>query len=152
MPTTSAGFTDSKDGSAGHLLATVGPTLAVQVGFDPKFEPMSGTRPDLPSRGWPALVDTGAAVSCIDSTLAVGLGLPVVDREEVSGVHGAGEVNICIAQIYVPELEFTIYGRFFAAHLSAGGQPHAPLIGRSFLRHFAMAYDGRTGSVTISDD
>lgn len=152
MPTTSAGFADSEDGSASQMLATVGPTLAVQIGFDPKFEPMSGTIPDLPDRRWAALVDTGAAVSCIDSHLAVGLKLPVVDRGKVSGVHGAGDVNVHVAQIYIPELGFTIYGRFLAAHLSAGGQPHAALIGRSFLRHCAMSYDGRTGSVTISDD
>jgi hypothetical protein len=36
--------------------------------------------------------------------------------------------------------------------LLAGGQNHAALIGRTFLRHFTMTYEGRTGTVIISND
>ena len=57
-----------------------------------------------------------------------------------------------LAQIYVPDLDFTVYGRFRGVRLSDGGQPHSALIGRTFLRHFTMFYDGRTGAVTISND
>jgi hypothetical protein len=36
--------------------------------------------------------------------------------------------------------------------LKAGGQIHSALIGRTFLKHFKMVYDGRTGTVTLSRD
>ena len=78
------------------------------------------------------------------------LGLPTVDRESVSGVHGPQEVNIHLAQIYIPEFDHTIYGRFHGVHLVMGGQPHQALIGRWFLRHCVMEYNGPTGSVKIS--
>ena len=133
-------------------MATYGPTLNVQVGLDPQFDPDAGDRPLLPQTLWPALVDTGAALSCVDSELATQLGLPIVDRESVAGAHGAQEVNVHVAQMFVPELNATILGRFHAVHLTAGGQPHRALIGRTFLMDFTMVYEGRTGTVTITND
>lgn len=152
MPTTNAGFADAPGIRGRIALATHGPTLNVQVGFDPNFEPTSGERPQLPENPWPALVDTGAALSCVDSVLATHLGLPIVDREPVAGAHGAQDVNVHVAQMFVPELQATILGRFHAVHLSAGGQPHSALIGRSFLMDFTMVYEGKTGTVTISNE
>ncbi|HKV43592.1 MAG TPA: retroviral-like aspartic protease family protein [bacterium] len=99
-----------------------------------------------------ALVDTGASECCIDSLLATQLNLPVVDRRKVSGAHGAQEVNMHLAQVHVPTLSFTMYGVFAGVHLAAGGQVHRALIGRTFLRHFTMSYEGRTGTVTLSND
>lgn len=127
-----------------------GPTLRVRVGFDPAF-PHGGV-PDLPAGTFHALVDTGAGVSCIDSDLARELELPIVDRGRIAGVLGADEVNFHLAQIYVPGLDGTVNGIFAGVHLAAGGQPHAVLLGRDFLNFFTMRYDGRTGSVTLSDD
>jgi ABC-type uncharacterized transport system permease subunit len=99
-----------------------------------------------------ALVDTGASESCIDSLLAATLKLPIVDRRPVSGVHGSKEVNVYLAQIHVPSLNFTIYGAFAGVELKAGGQIHNALVGRTFLRNFKMIYDGKSGDVTISSD
>jgi len=82
--------------------------------------------------------------------LAVQLDLPVVDRSSISGAHGPGDVNIYLAQVRVPALEFTVHGRFAGVHLSAGGLRHQALIGRTFLQFFAMQYDGRSGHVTNS--
>lgn len=55
-----------------------------------------------------------------------------------------------LAQIYVPALQFTVYGSFAGVHLVAGGQIHQALIGRTFLQHVRMVYDGQSGKVTIS--
>lgn len=132
------------------MLALFGPSLPVEIGFDPNFRPNTGTRPRLPVHQFPALVDTGAAESCIDSKLAATLKLPIVDRQQVAGVHGSGEVDKHLAQIYVPALDVTVYGRFAGVHLTAGGQPHVALIGRTFLRNFTLVYEGRTGTVTLS--
>ena len=106
----------------------------------------------MPDRPLLAIVDTGAAVSCIDSALAIELGLPVADRQDVAGVHGAQAVNLHAGQMYVPLLKYTLHGLFHGVHLSDSGQPHAALIDRDFLRDFTMNYDGRTGAVTISND
>ena len=147
MLTTSCGFEGRPE-----QLVIYGPTLLVEIGFDSNFRVGIPNRPDLPPDQFHALVDTGASPTCIDSGLAVALNLPVVDRQEVAGALGAGRVNVYLAQIFVPGIGATFSGRFVGAHLIAGGQPHSALIGRDFLRHFKMSYDGRTGAVTLSND
>ena len=156
MPTASCGFSDGAGGTnlpGWYLLAVNGPTLEVEIGFAPQFraETVSG-RPDIPSNRWPALVDTGASASCIDADLAQSLGLPLSGRDNVAGVGGISPVDRYLAQIYIPSLNWTIYGTFSGVYLSAGGQPHQALIGRDFLKNFRMTYEGRTGEVILSND
>ena len=148
MPSTDCGFFDPAGSSGPDNLIRFGPTLTVRIGFDPEFSP--GSTPNLPPTELHALVDTGAYASCIDSGVAVSLGLPVVDRQTLVGAHGADEVNVHLAQIIVPALAWTTYGAFAAVNLHAGGQPHSALIGRTFLRAFTMIYNGSTGSVILS--
>ena len=152
MPTTRFGFDDTDSQSGQDLLVTFGPTLFVQIGFDPAFQPGLSSRPKLPQLELPALVDTGATESCIDSALARELQLPEVDTGLISGVQGRSEAVFYVAQILVPNLNWTIYGRFSGVHLTAGGQPHSALLGRTFLRNFALTYEGRTGEVIIGND
>jgi predicted aspartyl protease len=149
------GFDDVPGGAAGQkLLSYIGPTILVDMGFDPTFDPKT-----LPSgvpisgvEGVRALVDTGAAESCIDSILASSLNLPITDRKPISGIHGSRLTNMHMAQIHVPSLGLTLYGMFAGADLHAGGQPHLALLGRSFLESFTMVYEGHTGNVTLSSD
>ena len=133
-------------------LVGIGPTLIVQIGFDPTYDPAAVPlkEPILPSDQIWALVDTGAMESCIDSDLAMRLNLPIIDRRPLSGAHGAKEVNVHLAHILIPSLHFTLYGPFCAVDLAAGGQSHLALIGRTFLQNFTMVYEGRTGKVTLS--
>jgi len=126
-----------------------GPTLFVDIGFDPAYKPGPGVTPVAGQKKLPALVDTGAGESCIDSTLAMHLKLPIVDRRVVAGAHGAKEVNMHLAQIHIPSLNFTIHGSFAAVDLIAGGQTHHALIGRTFLQNFEMIYEGTTGTVRL---
>ena len=135
-----------------RTLVEQGPTLLVQVGFDAAFQPGWSVGPTLPEDRLQALVDTGATESCIDSHLINLLQLPIVDRREIAGVHGSLAVNVCLAQIYIPDLRFTVYGRFAAVHLAASGQQHYALLGRTFLQNFTTTYEGQTGFVTISND
>jgi predicted aspartyl protease len=128
-----------------------GPTLQVDVGFDRDYRPGSSTEP--PTSGISAidaLVDTGATESCIDNLLGNTLKLPVIDRRPIAGIHGLGRANIYLAQVHIPSLRFTIWGSFAGVDLAAGGQTHRALIGRTFLRHFTMLYQGATGTVTLS--
>ena len=150
MPTTDIGFRDSPTVSGRSSLAFFGPTLYVRIGYDPTYQP--GGFPSLPEQDYPALVDTGASSSCIDSDLATHLHLQVIDQQNISGVHGTLPVNIYAAQLYIPSLNQTIYGQFAGVHLNAGGQMHKAIIGRYFLSDFAMNYDGRSGTVILSND
>ncbi len=128
-----------------------GPTLVVEIGFDPDF-PGSKSRPDLASGHVRALVDTGATHSCIDSHLALELGLPIVEHEYVAGVHRVALVSMHVAQIYIPALNHTITGKFAGIRLRDTGQAHSALIGRTFLQHYTMIYEGRKGSGILTDD
>jgi len=134
--------------SGQHLLLLHGPTLLVRIGFDPNFIP--GQRPNIPVDQIPALVDTGAYESYIDSQLAKQLALPIVDRLMCSGSAGRHEIDACLAHIIVSGLDVNITGRFGAVKLSEGGQRHQALIGRTFLMHFKLTYNGSTGDVELS--
>ena len=133
-------------------LVYFGPTISVQVGFDHKYRPENLRVPKLPTDVFPALIDTGAQECCIDNDLATALRLPIIDRCKISGAHGSGEVNVYVGQVHVPSLGFTMYGAFAGVALQAGGQHHVALLGRTFLRHFVMTYDGRRATVTLSND
>jgi predicted aspartyl protease len=130
------------------MLIFYGPTIPVDIGFDPNYKgagiPISGIK-DVK-----ALVDTGATECCIDSLLAKQLNLPVVDRRPAEGIGGKKEVDIHLAQIHIPSLNRTVYGRFAGVHLAAGGQAHGALLGRTLLRAFTMTYNGTTGAVTLA--
>ena len=147
MPTARFKF----DGQSDSLMQD-GPIIPVQIGFDPDFEDSSIRIPRLPLPLRHALVDTGAWDTCIDVNLATELELPIIGNATVAGAHGIAETNLYVAQIYIPELSYTIVGEFAGVDLSVGGQNLSALIGRTFLRNFTMTYDGRSGTVTISND
>ena len=148
------GFNDSPNFQGCDLLVNYGPTLSVDIGFDPTHDPVANpTGIPVPGiKGVHALVDSGAGECCIDSLLAVQLNLPLVNRRQISGVQGKSEANVYLAQVHVPALGVTINGAFCGVDLKAGGQLHSALIGRTFLRHFKMIYEGKTGTVTITSD
>ena len=131
------------------LLVYHGPTLAVAVGFDKTWRASHGTRPSARGFELEALVDTGAQDSCIDRLLAAQLSLPVVDRQAVCGVHGLREVDVYLAQIYIPALKFTEYGKFAGVELKEGGHRQHILLGRTFLSHFILEYDGKNGTFSL---
>jgi hypothetical protein len=153
MPKFECGFTDIPGGAtASALLTTWGPTFPVDVGFDPNYVSGPGKIPIPGLKNLPALLDTGATECCIDSVLAAQLNLPVVDTRTLAGVGGAILVNVYLAQVHIPPLSLTIYGMFSGVHLAVGGQVHRVLMGRTFLRHCRLDYEGRIGRVVISND
>lgn len=152
MTTTKCGFNDFPNGASGATqLVLYGPTLKVDVGFDPIWKPHPQLKPQPKLNAIDALVDTGASESCIDNFLAAQLNLPIIDRRHIAGVSGKQMVNMYLAQVHVPSLSFTIHGSLAGVDLKAGGQAHSVLIGRTFLGHFTMVYEGKSGTVTISN-
>ena len=140
--------------SSGDALEFYGPTLNVEISRDSGAQPAAGSMRTQSRIRYPALIDTGSRVSCIDSTLAEELDLPAVAdmQRQVAGILGTGVVDVYLAEISIPELELSVAGHFSGAHLAAGGQPYRALIGRDILRNFTMVYDGRTGVVSLSSD
>ena len=152
MKSIHCGFNSRAGADGSSLLIQFGPTMMVDIGFDPAYVMSDAAPPNLPMKGVHALVDTGATDSCVDTSVAMQLNLPIFDQRKVSGVNGEMDVNMHLAHIHIPGLPHTLYGAFAGVNLLAGGQPHAVLIGRTFLRHFKLYYDGETGSVVIFDE
>ncbi len=148
MPSVSCGYGGSPQ--AQTLLTYHGPLLWVSVGFDPEWRADLNAQPRPGVSNLDALVDTGAEESCIDRLLASQLRLPVVDRRNVCGVHGAREVDMHLAQVHIPALKFTVHGAFAGVELKEGGHRQQILLGRTFLTHFTFVYAGQTGDVRIS--
>jgi hypothetical protein len=126
--------------SAADQLVEIGPTLEVDIGFDPAFR-LGDARPALGGRSLKALIDTGAVDNFIDDDLAQALNLPIVDRRVVSGSSG---------QIYSKQLHLTLQDPMGCLKLSAGGQIHSALLGRSFLQYCDLEYHGKTGRVFLT--
>ena len=139
------------NGVPGHQhLINNGPVVAVHIGYDYTFDPrVKGAVPALGSHPYPALIDTGATLSSIDSVLAADLGLRVLDNRPALGIGGVQYFDRYLAQVFVPSLGTTIWGAFQGMHLSAGG-PYKAILGRAFLAHFTMVYEGWTGSVKLT--
>ena len=152
MPTIRLMFPSAPNLSSQDAMVTTGPTLDVQIGLDPNFQLSSGVHPDLPQTRFSALIDTGAAVSGIDHTLAENLALHVVRQRPLAGAFQSQMVNFYLAQLHIPDLGTTSYGEFASVNLAASGYSQHALIGRDTLKDFTMFYNGRAGEVTISSD
>jgi len=146
------GFEDGEIAKGRDRLLLNGPTIFVNVGFDPNYDDSRRYEvPNLPTEVC-ALIDTGSIESCIDDSLAISLGLPIADRRQIAGTNGNQEVNMYIAQMHVPALYHVITGLFAGVRLQAGNPAfHQAILGRTFLRDFALTYDGVTGTVIIEN-
>jgi predicted aspartyl protease len=136
---------------ASDRLTGEGPRIAVDIGFDPTWRAGETPRPPTAAdKGVAALIDTGAMECYIDCDLAASLQLPVVDRREVAGSLGKHEVDVYIAQIFIPSLLYTQYGEFAGVYLSRGGIRYKVLMGRTFLARFTLVYNGKTGRAALT--
>ena len=122
-----------------------GESLAGRVG---RALPSGGLTPSLRRRrfqnaydGWPSSFLLGSR-RFSKGSLALRENFLMYPAKRVRALH--------LAQIHIPELSFTIWERFAGVNLQAGGQPHVVLIGRTFLRHVTLHYEGATGKVTIT--
>ena len=145
-----AGFRKGKDGkSPSDLLAELGPTLLVDIGLRRTVE--GDGKPDLPTKGVRALIDTGAGGDCIDDDLARSLGLVIHEEGCISGVGGRHWAATYMARIYVPSLDRLLFQSFTGVKLRQGGQWHRVILGRTFLRPYRLVYDGGDGQVEIGE-
>jgi hypothetical protein len=137
-----------KDDFGPDSLFQHGPIIRVRVGWDPNFNPNGSGVPNIPAHEYLAVLDTGASHCVIDSALVRQLSLPFV-REDV--IHGIESVRrpIHSATVHAPQFDVTQHGEFYAGNTPEG---RSILLGRIFLRRFTMIYEGRTGTITLSND
>ncbi|HEX9005441.1 MAG TPA: hypothetical protein VGB07_36375 [Blastocatellia bacterium] len=102
-----------------------------------------------PISGW-GLIDTGASNTCVDEAVAQKLQLPVIDVVQMTTPsHASVQQNV-----YPIVLEFLGFNvrldvpRAMGATLANQGL--VALIGRDFLQHCTLFYNGITGQVTLS--
>ena len=148
MPIIEAGASNSDGKLDPNQLILVGPSIRVSIGHF-RTDDAADTLPKEDEFAV-ALVDTGATESCIDISLAQKLELPIVDKMIISGAGGANSHGVYMAQIHIPDLQFTQYGKFAGVDLAGGGQLHQALLGRTFLQNTIMIYDGIRGQVTLT--
>lgn len=148
MPAIECGFRDEQYGR--KLLVVHGARIGVNIGLDPSWTPAERRRPPHPdTTGISALIDTGSIDCCIDSELAMRLGLPIHDKRIVHGATSSELVSVCLAQVHIPRLRYTIYGSFSMVPLRKHKHEQDVLIGRTLLRDFILVYDGSTANVTL---
>lgn len=148
MPIIEAGVPNSDGKLDPNQLTLLGPSIRVSIGHF-RVGDAANTLPKEDEFAV-ALVDTGATESCIDISLAQKLELPIVDKITISGAGGAKSHDVYMAQIHIPDLKFTQYGKFAGVDLEGGGQVHKALLGRTFLQTTIMIYDGIRGQVTLT--
>ena len=129
-----------------------GPILPVVVGYDLVYGSANDAPPGSPAPTVVAIIDTGADSNCVDEDLAISLNLPKVGESTVSAAHGTMAANVYRGQIFIPELDWTLEGRLLGVSFGAEQQQWSVILGRTFLQHCVMNYDGRTGAVTVSTD
>ena len=89
MPTTECGCESILGGATGaELLTFYGPTLPVNIGFDPDYIYSSRTPPEPGVTGVNALVDTGASVSYRAIALAFGVHVGTVQGARARLMRG----------------------------------------------------------------
>ena len=97
-----------------------------------------------------ALVDTGASTTCIDEALAQRLGLPAIDVVQMTSASHAGtEANVYPIQMEIVGSPIRVnVPRAIGANLAPQGI--VALIGRDYLQHCTLFYNGFTGEITLS--
>jgi len=129
-----------------------GPRVQVIIGVAQSFAEQvvqQGQSVPKPVSGL-ALVDTGASTTCIDDSLARGLGLPVIDVVQMtSASHADTQANVYPIEMEIVGSPIKVnVPRALGANLTPQGI--VALIGRDYLQHCTLFYNGVTGQITLS--
>jgi len=129
-----------------------GPTVQIVIGLAQSFTDQllqQGQPLPQPVSGH-ALIDTGASITCIDNSAAQNLGLPAIDVVQMmSASHDSIEQNVYPIQMQIVGSPIRVeIPRAIGANLAAQGL--LALIGRDYLQHCTLFYNGLTGEITLS--
>ncbi|MEO0982184.1 MAG: retropepsin-like aspartic protease [Pseudomonadota bacterium] len=102
-----------------------------------------------------ALIDTGAQISCVRPRMAQKLELKRIDEVRISGVaaqndRSEGKTDVCLAFVGVEGLgDVSIPCQLIVANFAAARDEISLLIGRPFLAHFDLNYEGVAGRFSL---
>ena len=104
-----------------------------------------------------ALIDTGAGVSGIDTTVIEQLQVQPVGQQMIGGVTGAKlrskyPARFTFPGTNLPDMNFGELVESEISNFSVPGAPGPPiaLIGRDILHHFVLIYNGPNGTFTLA--
>ena len=134
------------------VLMVEGPFIGVTISIADSFSQqlIQQGKPIPPPETGRAILDTGASGTCIDDSIAQKMGLPVIDRGNMGSTsHQSTPCNIYPILLVVQGTQIRInVARAMGANLSSFGI--IALIGRDFLQHCTLFYNGIRGQVTLS--
>ena len=136
----------------GLVLQQHGPIVQIILGIGKTFaEPLQqqGIALPVPASG-NALIDTGASTTCIDDSVAQKMGLPAIDVVTMaSASHASTQQNVYSIQMQIVGSPIMVeVPRAIGANLQS--QRIIALIGRDYLQHCTLHYNGLTGAITLS--
>jgi predicted aspartyl protease len=129
-----------------------GPIVQVMIGLAQTFADQllqQGTALPSPVSGH-ALIDTGASTTCVDDTIAQFMGLPAIDVVTMaSASHASTQQNVYPIHMQIVGSPIRVeVPRAIGANLQVQGI--IALIGRDYLQHCVLHYNGLTGAITLS--
>ncbi|HBR58318.1 MAG TPA: hypothetical protein DEA22_12770 [Blastocatellia bacterium] len=136
----------------GITLTQHGPVVQVIIGLSQTFSDQllqQGNALPTPVSG-NALIDTGASATCIDDEVAQRIGLPAIDVVSIaSASHAVTQQNVYPVQMEIVGSPIRVnVPRAIGANLQVQGI--IALIGRDYLQHCTLHYNGIAGSITLS--
>jgi hypothetical protein len=147
-----------------HVCDCDSPEVLVRVGplVEVTFLPHSSVRDsfvasgDMPQTTVKMLVDTGADRTVVERRIAEGMGLSPIRFHPMVGVNQKPElypVFLISLQFCVEDDHGKVHTHFDAEVIGMNpppvSKPYAGLIGRDFLRHFHVIYNGPKGKVEL---
>ena len=108
-----------------------------------------------PIAGW-ALIDTGATITAIDTSVLDELGVPAVGVARVGTAGGPVQQNVFPARLSFTgtDLQDLAFNKAVGCDLSEfvapGDERLIVLLGRDLLQYFVLVYNGPGGIITIS--
>lgn len=149
----------SNDGlaRASDVLINVGPLAEVSLSPSPDVAAiLTGSGKPLPTRVVKMMVDTGAQKTVVEDKIAAALGLVPLRFTPMVGVSQKPELcplYLMSVHIAMTDGKKNTVVTFTAEIIGMASPPqpqlHAGLLGRDFLSHFKMVYDGKGGIFEI---
>lgn len=132
----------------GTRLTLEGPWVAVRL-----TSPAADGKPERAVSGL-ALIDTGAAFTGIDESVATDLGLRLTDYADVCHAGGTAKQPCFAVMIEFPDIGIpAIFEQSaISVRLKAANQPYIVLFGRDLLHKMRFYYDGPGGRIVLSFD
>jgi hypothetical protein len=121
--------------------------LLINVGILPAGTLRPGSAPPIPLNTFPALVDTGATVTCIAPSVVQHLGLQPIGMRAMVSATQTIPVPIYLVDLILPfgNTGFVLSSTQVMEFAPAGGSPFQILVGRDVICQgiLTLSFDGR---------